>query len=158
VLRERFLERVDTELGAKRVRQSPRQHRTAHPVHDHHQVEKAFGHRDVGDVRAPHLIDPLDRDPTKQIRVDLVRRCRFAGVWSLVDRHQPHQPHQALHPFAVHHVALGRQPRRHAARAVIGPGQILPVDQHHDRKIRLADLGRPPVDRRARYRQQSALL
>src|SRR5712672_54340 len=93
VLGERFLERVDTKLGAKRVRQSPRQHRTAHPVHDHYQIEKAFGHRDVGDVRAPHLIDPLDRDPTKQIRVDLVRRCRFAGVWSLVDRHQPHQPH-----------------------------------------------------------------
>ena len=53
-----------------------------------------------------HLIDPLDRDPTQQIRVDLVRRCRFAGVWSLVDRHQSHQPHQALHPFAIHHVAL----------------------------------------------------
>jgi hypothetical protein len=45
------------------------------------------------------LIDPLDRDPTKEIRVDLVRRCRFAGVWSLVDRHQ------ALHLFAVYRVA-----------------------------------------------------
>ena len=39
---ERFLERLDTELGAERVRQPPRQHRAAYPVHDHHQVEEAF--------------------------------------------------------------------------------------------------------------------
>ena len=67
VQQERFLERLDTELGAERVRQPPRQHRAAHPVHDHHQVEKAPGHRDVGDVRAPDLIDPLDRKPTQQV-------------------------------------------------------------------------------------------
>ena len=57
---ERFLERLDTEVSTERVRQPPRQHRAAHPVHDDHQVEKAFGHRDVSDVRAPDLIDPLD--------------------------------------------------------------------------------------------------
>src|SRR5580704_18401448 len=56
VLGERFLECLDTELRAERVRQPPRQHGTAHPVHDHHQVEEALGHRDVGDIRAPDLI------------------------------------------------------------------------------------------------------
>src|ERR1700736_5756815 len=35
---ERFLERLDTELGAERVRLPPRQHRAAYPVHDHYQV------------------------------------------------------------------------------------------------------------------------
>src|SRR5439155_2547203 len=39
-----------------------------------------------------------------------------------------------------------------------GPGEILPIDQHHDRAVLLADGGRFPVHRRARYRQQSALL
>jgi len=38
-----------------------------------HQVEKALGHRDVGNVGAPHLIDPLDREPAQQVRIDLVR-------------------------------------------------------------------------------------
>src|SRR5207248_7849025 len=48
-----------------------------YPVHDHHQVEEALGHRDVGDVRAPDLIDPLDRDPAEQVGVDLVGHRRL---------------------------------------------------------------------------------
>jgi hypothetical protein len=158
VVDERFLERLDTELGTERVRKSPRQHRAAHPVHDDHQVEEALGHRDVGDVRAPHLIDSLDRDPAKEVPVDLVRRGGFARVRALVDRHQPDEPHQAPDPFAIDQMALGCQPRRHPARAVIGPGQILPIDQRHDGAIHLADRGRLTIDRRARHRQQPALL
>jgi hypothetical protein len=50
VQRERFLDGLDAELRAERIRQPPRQHGTAHPVHDHHQVEEALGHRDVGDI------------------------------------------------------------------------------------------------------------
>ena len=48
-------------------------HRAAHPVHDDHQIEEALGHRDVGDVRAPDLIDPLDRQPAEEVRIDFVR-------------------------------------------------------------------------------------
>ena len=44
-------------------------------------------------------------------------------------------------------MALGRQPRRHPARAVIRPGQVLPIDQRHDRAVLLADLGRLAVHR-----------
>jgi len=46
IIGERFLERLDTKIGAERVGQPPRQRRTAHPVQDDHQIEKAFGHRD----------------------------------------------------------------------------------------------------------------
>jgi hypothetical protein len=155
---ERFLERLDTKLGAEGVGQPPRQHRTAHPVHDDHQIEKALGHRDIGEIRTPHLVDPFDREAAEEVRVDLVRHCWFARVRALVDRYQPEQPHQPLDPFAVHHMALGRQPRRHAARAIIGPSQIMPVDQPHDREILGADLGRLPVDRTARHCQQPTLL
>src|SRR6266478_4951088 len=151
---ERFLEGLDAELRAERVRQPPRQHGTAHPVHDHRQVEEALGHRDVGDVRAPDLIDPLDRDPAEQVGVDLVGHRWLARARSLVDRHQAGEPHQALDPFAVDDMALGRQPRRHPPRAVIRPGQVVPIDQRHDRAVFCADLGRPAVDRSARYRQQ----
>src|SRR6516162_477689 len=67
VARERRLERLDTKIGAKRVRQPPRQHRAANPGHDDHQIEKALGHRNVGDIGAPDLIDPLDRQPAEQV-------------------------------------------------------------------------------------------
>ena len=45
VASESFLECIDTKISAERVGQSPRQHRSAHPVHDDHQVEEAIGHR-----------------------------------------------------------------------------------------------------------------
>src|SRR6266851_1876885 len=110
-----------------------------------------------GDVRAPDLIDPLDRDPAEQVGVDLVGRRRLAGVRSLVDRHQAGEPHQTPDPFTVDDMTLARQPRRHPPRAVIRPRQVLPIDQCHDRAVFLADFGRPAVDRSARYRQQPAL-
>ena len=37
------------------------------------------------------------------------------------------EPHQALHPFSVDDMALGRQPRRHPPRAIIRPHQIMPI-------------------------------
>src|SRR5438552_17989519 len=87
VARERFLERFDTKIGAEGVRESPRQHRAAHPVHDDYQVEEALGHRDVGgNVRAPHLIDPLDREPAEEVRIGLVRSCRLARGRALLYR------------------------------------------------------------------------
>src|SRR5438045_1085608 len=55
-------------------------------------------------------------------------------------------------------MALGRQPCRHPARAIIGPGQIVPIDQRHNRKIVGADFGRLAVHWRAGQRQQPALL
>jgi hypothetical protein len=44
---KRVLESLDTEIRTERVRQPPRQHGTAHPVHDCQQVKEALGHRDV---------------------------------------------------------------------------------------------------------------
>jgi hypothetical protein len=131
---------------------------TARLAHDHDQVEEALGHRDISNVGTPDLVRPLDRQPGKEVRVDLVRRRRLARVRALVNRNQPQQPHQPLHPLAIDHVTLGRKPRRHPARAVIGSSQILAVDQRHDCKILGADLGRLPVNRAARHRQQAALL
>jgi len=72
--------------------------------------------------------------------------CRWlARVRSLVDRHQAGEPHQALDPFAVDDMALGRQPSRHPPRAVIRAGQVLPIDQRHDRAVFCADLAFAPI-------------
>jgi hypothetical protein len=84
----------------------------------------------------------LDRSPAEQVGLDIVGRPRLAGVRALVDRRHSQQPHQPPDPFAVHRMTLGRQPRRHPARAIIGPSQILPIDQRHDRQILRPDLGR----------------
>ena len=84
---KRLLERLDTKIGAERVGQPPRQHRPAHPVHDDHQVKETLSHRDVGDVREPDLINPLDREPAEEVRIAFVRR-RLAGVRALVGARQ----------------------------------------------------------------------
>jgi hypothetical protein len=91
-------------------------------------------------------MDPLDRDPAEQVGVDFVGHRRLARVRPPVDRYQAGQPHQALDPFAVDDMALGRQPRRHPPRTVIRPDQVLAIDQRHDRAVLLADLGRPAVN------------
>src|SRR5712675_15310 len=74
------LQGLDAEIGAERVRQPPGQNRTTVPVHDRDQIHEPLGHRDIGDVRAPNLVDPIDRQPTEQIGIDLVRGCRLARV------------------------------------------------------------------------------
>src|SRR3954453_20385406 len=127
------------------------------PVHDRHQVDEALGQRDVGDVCTPDLVDAVDRQAAQQVRVLGMLRRRLAGVGALVDGHQSHQPHQALNPLAVHRVPLRGQPRRHAARAVERPRQVLTVDQLHQPEIVRADRSRAAVDRGPADIQQVAL-
>jgi hypothetical protein len=86
------------------------------------------------------------------------KAARRSRLPALVDCGQSQQPHQALHPLAVDVMALGRQPCRHPPRTVIGPGQIVPIDQRHNRKILRADLSRLEIHRRAGQCQQPALL
>ena len=52
------LARETAKLGVERVGEAPGEHRAAHPVHDHHQVKKALGHRNVGAVSYTHLTLP----------------------------------------------------------------------------------------------------
>src|SRR5215217_7917376 len=154
---QRLLQRRDTEVGVQGVGQAPGQNRTAVPIHDHHQVQKAPRHRNIGDVRAPDLVDAVDRQAAEQVGILDVLRRGLAGVGTLVDRHQPHQAHQPLHPLAVHRVSLCVQPRRHPPRAIKGPDQVLPVDQRHQLEVRVADRRRVPVHRGAADVQDLAL-
>src|SRR5690242_5219675 len=84
-------------------------------------------------------------------------RGRLAGIGTLVDRHQPHQAHQPLHPLAVDRVVLRVQPCRHPPRAVERPGQVLPVDQRHQLQVRVADRRRATIDRGPADVQEPAL-
>ena len=67
-----------------RVRKPPGQHSPRVPVHDRHQVDEASGQRNVGNVCAPDLVDPVDRQTAQQVRVLGVLGRRLAGVGALV--------------------------------------------------------------------------
>src|SRR3954468_11195746 len=106
---QRLFQGLDAEVGVQRVRNSPSQNRPRVPVHDGDQVDEAPGQRDVGDLplrvaqgpAAPDLVDPVDRQAAQEIRILDVFGRRLAGIGTLVDGHQTHQPHQALNPLAV---------------------------------------------------------
>ena len=53
VTRERFLQGVDAEVRRQRIREPPGEELAARPVDDRHQVHKAPGHRQEGDVAGP---------------------------------------------------------------------------------------------------------
>lgn len=82
-----LVQRLEAEVCLQRVRYPPSQHLAGEPVHDGHQVEKAFPHRQVGDVRAPDLVGPVHPQPTQQIGVGLVPLRRLAGIGLLVGKH-----------------------------------------------------------------------
>ncbi len=59
--RQRFLKRLDAEVGFQRDRQTPAEHPTAEPVHNGDEVNEPARHRYVGYVGRPHLVRPHDR-------------------------------------------------------------------------------------------------
>jgi len=127
-----FLERIDTEAGVHRVADPPTQHLAAVPVQDRDQVGEAPSQPDVGDVAAPHLIGPGDRNAPEQVGIDLVLRARPTGVRTRSDRDQPHPAHQPLDALTVHLMAPVVQLDHHAPGPVErSPGVDL-VDQAAD--------------------------
>ena len=90
VLDDRLLEGLDAEPHIHRDQQPPGQHLPAVPVDHGHQIDEAFGHRYVGDVRGPNLIGPRDGQGAQQARVDVVAVCLSAGIELSVQRSQAH--------------------------------------------------------------------
>src|SRR6202035_3442463 len=119
------------EARIEQIRQAPGQHVAAHPVHHRNQIEKPARHWKVGDIGRPHLADPLDLKPAQKVRIDPMLWCRLAGTRALVDGRQSHPQHQALHPLAIHRMALCLKPRRHPPPTVEGSLQVLAIDECH---------------------------
>ncbi len=96
----------NTKVSLHAVGQSPTENFTAEPVHDRDQIQKSAPHRNVGDINAPDLIWPINRQPPEQVRVNLMLRVFLARVWRLIDWNQAHKPHQAAHTMATAFVTL----------------------------------------------------
>lgn len=155
---QRFLQGFYTEIRGHGIGQPPRQHPTAMPVQNRYQIYKPAHHRNVADVRRPHLVRPIDRQPTQQVRVDLVTRRRDRRPRFPMHRPDAHPTHQATHPVAARHHSVA--PSQLVPQA---PGthprvlQVQLVQQSHHRQIRRRLPGWPVATRRAGQIQQLAL-
>ena len=85
-LADGLVQGLEAGLGLQRVGYPPGQHLAGEPVHDSDGTEKAFAHRQTGDVGAPDLIGPVDPQPAQQAGAGLVPLGRLAGVRLLIDR------------------------------------------------------------------------
>ena len=128
---DRFVQRLDAEVGLKRVRYLPGQNRPGKPVHDRRQIEEAFAHRQVGDAGARDLVGPVHPQPAEQIGVGLVPIGGLARVGLLVDRHQAHEAHQPPDAFLVHGMAYVLQVPGHLLHAEKRSFEKLLVHHHH---------------------------
>ncbi len=73
---------------------------------------------DVSDVCAPNLIGSINHHIPKQIRPDLVLWMLLAPVWLLINRNQPHEPHQRVRAMAAACVVVALHVPSHLARSV----------------------------------------
>ena len=89
------------EAGFHGVGNGPAQHLARCPVHHRAQVVVAAGHRHVGDVGAPDLIGPGDRQVPQQVGIFTVAVVRDAGARLAPDRLVADLAEQPLQALAV---------------------------------------------------------
>ena len=125
------LERRGTEVARQRHRNPPREHLPGGLVHDRAQQHRAARHRDVRDVRRPHLMRAIDRA-------------------------DPHAPHQRSHA-----ITAARRLRRAAGHAACDCSptafEMQRVQATHHRKIFPSDRAPHVVHRGPREPQQRGL-
>ncbi len=154
---DRFVQRINAEAGLQSVGDAPGQHLTCMPIYNGHQIQEPAPHRQIGDVRTPDLIRPLNSQPSQKIGIDLVPLGGLAGVRFLVDRHEAHQSHQAADAFLIDNVAFVAQMSGHLANTKERRFQKLFIDHTHQIEVQFCLTLRLVIKRRPGDRQQSAL-
>ncbi|KFB76002.1 MAG: hypothetical protein AW06_002927 [Candidatus Accumulibacter cognatus] len=104
-----FPHRVQTEVGRQGVGKPPGKDPPREPVDHGEQVEKASAHRDVGDVRRPRLIGPLDREAAQEVGMDFIPPLPTRGVGLPIEGFDPHARHQGADVLAPGLEALGAE-------------------------------------------------
>ncbi|MGX1316694.1 hypothetical protein AB7M17_000147 [Bradyrhizobium sp. USDA 377] len=98
----RLVQSRHAERDVHRIRQPPRQNRTARSVDDGDEIEKAAADGQIRDVGRPHLVRPVDRSCCAADRDrDLVARRRLCRVRLRSQRGDAHLAHQLLHALAI---------------------------------------------------------
>lgn len=91
---ERLLKHSDRVAGLQGDGNSGGQHLSAGPVQYRDQVDESPGHGNIGRVKGPHLVGPVDGHAPKQVRIDPVPRVLRAGPGFSVYRGDTHPLHQ----------------------------------------------------------------
>ncbi len=94
-----------------------------------------FCHLRLDYFRAPDLVGPLDTHIPQQIRVNPLPPARRTQLRLGVNRLQPHEPQQPLHPLAVDRLPLLDQPLRQPPAAQERVGRVLLVEQLHQPQV-----------------------
>ena len=152
-----LLHRFDAKGGVHRVREPMREHLTAVPVDHGHEIEKAFRHRDVRNVRRIDLPRSRNLHASEQIRINLVPFSRRRRAVLGVDGPKTHQAHEAndaasgdLAPTCLEHTL-------YRARSARGTLHVESVDLLHNGKVLFALCARGVVGRRTTQFDKSRL-
>lgn len=135
------------------------QHLTTDPVNDAGQVDKAFGHRDIGRIQRPDLVGFPDGDAAQEIRVDRMPRMLLASARLAEQGFNAHAFHEVAYPIpadmgVTQSVDLVTQlPGTHE-----GMLQVQAVDVTHEFQILRADRPRQVIDAAAANARQLGLL
>ena len=154
---QRVVQSPDAERGVHGVGQPPGEDVPGRPVHHGHQVEKPLRHRDIGDVRAPYMVRPGDREAAKEIGKDPVLRTRHARARPPVGRLHPHDCHEPPDPVSARGDALAAQMPHQLPASVERIRHVQLVHAPHERQVLGALPLRPVVLRRPAHAQQPAL-
>src|SRR6185437_11610017 len=153
-LRQGLLQRLHAEIRAHRVREPPSEHLAAGNIQDRHQVQKPVRHRQIRQIRGPHLVGPLDRNALQQIRVDGGSAGWNARARPPVQRLDAHLAHQGAHVPPPNPLALAPQLSGNLARPEERCLQVQLIDPAHQLQISRRDRPAPVVRARARQSQQ----
>jgi hypothetical protein len=85
----------------------------------------------IGDVRTPDLIHPLNAHVSEQIRIALHLLAHSAQVGLGIGGLDAHQTHQASHSLVIDSIALGAQLGCHASNAIKRRSGVLLIEQTH---------------------------
>jgi hypothetical protein len=134
-----------------------RQHAPARHVDDRREIDEAAPHWDIGDVRRPDMIGPLDLHAAQEIWVNLMPRRRLARVRATIDRGYAHALHQRRHMATTDDDAFAPQKITQHPRPGEGMIEMQFVDTPHELQILGRDRPRLVIDRAAGDAERSRL-
>jgi hypothetical protein len=128
---EGLVQHLNTKLNVHRDRNHLGQYKTAEPIDHGHQVDIPSLQSATCDIRAPHLVDPVYRQPTQEIGVDLVALRGLTEPGVRLDGRQTYGSQQPTDAFMIHGIAPAMQLGRHPANLIQWGDDIPVIKQPH---------------------------
>lgn len=152
------LNHLNAACRVKSVVEAPAHDEPAINIYYGYQIHEAPTHRNIGDIRAPHLVRVVYYQAPEQVWFHIHRLAEDAQRTLAVYRLNPHQPHKAAHSPVSDLVANLLQVIRHADHSLRWILKMLLVHLRHHPKVLLALALRLVVMRRPAESQNLALL